>query len=892
MKKESVKMKKDFSKLVLMGLCIILMICLLEVQYVIAENCRIYNSEGAPVSQKINCCETIDTNGRCTTGAVLGTYGTTTCSLSSQCGGCTPKTCAQLGKQCGGPYSNGCGGTVTCSACPSGQTCSNGQCISSCNPQTCTTTNQCKTATCSGSNCQITNKIYGTPCTQLANLSPFLSFLRFLGIKLSSKSTAQSTGTGNVCDGNGNCITGSCDINGCLPKCLEITNKSKSICSILPDCNKFKCQGVNSLKPYAKDTTGNVVAAADTGCNIGFGDVILPETCAEPPPKEGHKCQLDPNNIENLNGICHDKKCISNPCKNNDNPTTNKPDGTDCTNVLNKINEQGKCKGGYCEVDTCKSPTIKPDLTPCKSSSEFTVLSDGICKFGSCFTRELYYCWKMGSANTIKSLCLQLAEGNLDSALVFAQSIVPVPDNPPKSCVEKYSGEPGKIYNRDGNQWVGGKLYNGKCKEGTCKMDSKNPVFTPQPNPSAPKQFSVYIIKNLNNFSAEGVAYFVGPHIVLNKNATVTINYSYYSNIPNPETYKSEDDEEILNLCNSSLITNISKNIGPSGGIISLSNEMTVNIPSTALNNIININITKYNLSSCYASDYESPEPGLVSSSADSNANLNSKFQMRCNFGYPNLGCVYAYHGTNACTYTGYIGNDSIWECTATTAGTITNYCNTFAYIEDPRTICTTQTISIPQKTIVTNPNVLKLVSSSAPISANLGTDIQMKCNFGIPFLGCVQAKHGNNDCTYVRYSGIDSYWSCKTTTKGIIDNYCNIFDLAGDSRCTAQENKIQSTTVLNSNEIKLINSSAQSPISLGNTLTIKCNFGIPFLGCVQAKHGNNDCTYIRYSGEDSYWSCTATTTGIIDNYCNIFDLAGDARCIAKENKIQSTTVI
>ena len=42
--------------------------------------------------------------------------------LANNGGGCTPTTCAALGKNCGS-VSNGCGGTLSCGTCPSGQTC-------------------------------------------------------------------------------------------------------------------------------------------------------------------------------------------------------------------------------------------------------------------------------------------------------------------------------------------------------------------------------------------------------------------------------------------------------------------------------------------------------------------------------------------------------------------------------------------------------------------------------------------------------------------------------------------------------------------------------------------------------------------------------------------------
>ncbi len=49
---------------------------------------------------------------------------------------CTPKTCSQLGKQCGS-WSDGCSGTLDCGTCQSGYSCSNGLCAQQANA-TCT----------------------------------------------------------------------------------------------------------------------------------------------------------------------------------------------------------------------------------------------------------------------------------------------------------------------------------------------------------------------------------------------------------------------------------------------------------------------------------------------------------------------------------------------------------------------------------------------------------------------------------------------------------------------------------------------------------------------------------------------------------------------------------
>lgn len=58
-------------------------------------------------------------------------------NLTINPGTCTPKTCSQLGFSCGSA-SDGCGGTLSCGTCASGQTCTNNVCVTStCTPATC-----------------------------------------------------------------------------------------------------------------------------------------------------------------------------------------------------------------------------------------------------------------------------------------------------------------------------------------------------------------------------------------------------------------------------------------------------------------------------------------------------------------------------------------------------------------------------------------------------------------------------------------------------------------------------------------------------------------------------------------------------------------------------------
>src|SRR2546428_1548200 len=67
--------------------------------------------------------------GTCPSGQV--------CNIYNQCGvPCTPSTCAQVGANCG-ETGDGCGGIIDCGTCPAGQTCNSIICVPSCTPATC-----------------------------------------------------------------------------------------------------------------------------------------------------------------------------------------------------------------------------------------------------------------------------------------------------------------------------------------------------------------------------------------------------------------------------------------------------------------------------------------------------------------------------------------------------------------------------------------------------------------------------------------------------------------------------------------------------------------------------------------------------------------------------------
>jgi hypothetical protein len=59
------------------------------------------------------------------------------CSNGACIPSCTPATCTSLSKSCGS-WSDGCYGNLSCGTCNAGYTCSSGTCVLNCNPATCT----------------------------------------------------------------------------------------------------------------------------------------------------------------------------------------------------------------------------------------------------------------------------------------------------------------------------------------------------------------------------------------------------------------------------------------------------------------------------------------------------------------------------------------------------------------------------------------------------------------------------------------------------------------------------------------------------------------------------------------------------------------------------------
>jgi hypothetical protein len=167
------------------------------------------------------------------TNVVVGTDPVTLPHPISVCGTtCTPRTCAQLGANCGS-VTDGCGGTITCGSCVAPQTCGGGG-----------TANVCG-ATGSFCNPGSTQSCYTGP--------------------------AGTSGVG-VCHGG----TTTCDPSGtAFGPCSGQVTPSAEVCDGLDN----NCDGqVDNLAPNACGTPPNGAAACILGacrlaqCNVGFAD--------------------------------------------------------------------------------------------------------------------------------------------------------------------------------------------------------------------------------------------------------------------------------------------------------------------------------------------------------------------------------------------------------------------------------------------------------------------------------------------------------------------------------------------------------------------------------------------------------------------------------------------
>jgi len=86
--------------------------------------------------------------------------------------------------------------------------------------------------------------------------------------------------------------------------------------------------------------------------------------------------------------------------------------------------------------------------------------------------------------------------------------------------------------------------------------------------------------------------------------------------------------------------------------------------------------------------------------------------------------------------------------------------------------------------------------------------------------------------------------------------------------------------------QLSLVSSSSPSSAILGSSYTVKCNFGVSNLGCIQVP----SCTSAGFEGTNAIFSCTANPIGSKSNFCNLI-ASSEQGCFSKTNQITSTQV-
>ncbi len=179
------------------------------------------------------------------------------------------------------------------------------------------------------------------------------------------------------------------------------------------------------------------------------------------------------------------------------------------------------------------------------------------------------------------------------------------------------------------------------CKKGikTCALHPSGfprcvNAGSPQGNPSQTSSTSIYMVRDKNEFSLNGKAYLIKPHLTFEVPITIILDDNNYER-ENLETYKYQNHEVIFNNCESTLQNKISKTIEPAGGAIALEGKITIEIPRYALSEEKTITIEEHLLRNCYAPEenddqaeilqiFEKKESGITTN-ADRTINQQEK---------------------------------------------------------------------------------------------------------------------------------------------------------------------------------------------------------------------------------------------------------------------------
>ena len=189
---------------------------------------------------------------------------------------CTPKTCSGLAKQCGS-WDNGCGTTLNCGTCPTGKSCdANGQCVIGCS-------NECSSAglkQCSATGIPQICAVDGDAdsCLDWKNLAACATGQSCSNGECVSGCTNECSSTGSKrCNGQNSESCGNYDADSCLEwgsstfcktGCNNATGSCNTTCTPLcsgKQCGPDGCGGSCGTCPNRKscNTFGQCVIASD-----------------------------------------------------------------------------------------------------------------------------------------------------------------------------------------------------------------------------------------------------------------------------------------------------------------------------------------------------------------------------------------------------------------------------------------------------------------------------------------------------------------------------------------------------------------------------------------------------------------------------------------------------
>jgi len=362
--------------------------------------------------------------GTCNTGETCNAAGT--CEVDI----CTPKTCADLAKECG--FANdGCGNNLNCGNCGTGEICNAGTCeVDTCTPKTCgdlgrecgtvgdgcgtdldcgdcgageycSNVGVCETGTCTPKTCGDLNRECGT-----------------VGDGCGTDLDCGDCGVGEACS-----LTGTCEADTCVPNCIGKVCGADGCGGSCGTCNNGET--CNAAGTCDTTTTGGDLGgecSAESPCNdntnlcLGPQDGSAPSHCYE-------ACNGVNDSCSQTNYTCQD--------------TQNQQVGWICLpDTVGSTPVGGDCSAEACVATAvCLDPNAPTCYEKCTNSSSSCTISGYTCQDTG--NADIgWVCAPAGAPGTVPigGTC-DSQNGCVDTASCLG------PENGPYTCYEMCNGE-------------------------------------------------------------------------------------------------------------------------------------------------------------------------------------------------------------------------------------------------------------------------------------------------------------------------------------------------------------------------------------------------------------------------------------------------------------------